>query len=383
MPQLPSPGGEVWLPYLDLVLEDPESLSGWTPRDPFEGSQLSGFSLSAVGSILAARRGGDEPEEKVTALWSLVRAGGGQEPHQVPRYRVECLHKQHSGVFTPPVWPASIPVSQRVMKEDEAWCDIQAQWGIHGFAVAKILIKLESAVNALLAHLDNVSAPTQEALNGFKEEINEAVATPLAHTLHMADWYFNKISTDWHKKISKGERDSQLAHWLKDTPESLTQLFPQDISGAMEAARARCTDHLLSSANRANGGNSNARGAASSTSSSFHMQCSEPFSLTSRQHFCGGHSQSFSLGHQTSSARGASLPMWAAPAQEATPFRPSEHTPCSTESPDVLQVVIRIFLLLSGKSLGLLLLWLIWRTAFIRILRFPNSNALFPSWGFG
>lgn len=165
------------------------------PKRPLEGSQLLEFYLSVVGSSLAAQCGGDEPEEKVTALWSLVRAGGCQNPQCVPWDRVECLYKQDSGISAPPAWLASIPFFQRVMEEDKAWHNIQAQWGIHGFTVGKSLIKLEAPVNTLLACMEDPSASSQEALSDFKNEVNEAVTTTLVHAFCMAGRYFNEIST--------------------------------------------------------------------------------------------------------------------------------------------------------------------------------------------
>lgn len=86
------------------------------PKRLFWGLSALRILLTAVGSALAARLGSSEPEEKVTALWSLVRAGVGRNPHRVPKDRVVRLYKQDSGVFEPPVWPASIPVSQRIME---------------------------------------------------------------------------------------------------------------------------------------------------------------------------------------------------------------------------------------------------------------------------
>lgn len=54
------------------------------PQDPFKGSQLSGFGLSAVGAALAHCRPSDAPEDRECSLWTLVRAGGGQRPGRVP-----------------------------------------------------------------------------------------------------------------------------------------------------------------------------------------------------------------------------------------------------------------------------------------------------------
>lgn len=53
----------------DLTPSEPEDAWGFPP-DPFEGSQLSGFSLSAVGSAFSGRRGGEAPEERERTLVS-------------------------------------------------------------------------------------------------------------------------------------------------------------------------------------------------------------------------------------------------------------------------------------------------------------------------
>lgn len=81
--------------------------------------------------------------------------------------------------------------------------------------------------------------------------INNQVMNPLAHALHMARGQFNEFLTKRWKKIAKNVRDSQLSRWLEDTEESLTDLFPGDISVAMDASRARRTDGLLLLASRA------------------------------------------------------------------------------------------------------------------------------------
>lgn len=78
------PLDEVFLPPPLFPELESEAKSVWPLiQDPFEGSQLSGFSLTAVGSALAGCYGGEAPEEKERALWSLVRAGGGHKdlPH--------------------------------------------------------------------------------------------------------------------------------------------------------------------------------------------------------------------------------------------------------------------------------------------------------------
>lgn len=59
------------------------------PRDPFEGSGLSGFGLLAVTSALLARPLREAPVDREMLLWSLVLTEGGDKPKCIPRGRVE------------------------------------------------------------------------------------------------------------------------------------------------------------------------------------------------------------------------------------------------------------------------------------------------------
>lgn len=67
--------------------------SSWPVQNPFEGSHLLGFSLSAVGTALASHRRGLSKDCK-QALWSLVRSSGGDKPQRVPRDHIECLYRR-------------------------------------------------------------------------------------------------------------------------------------------------------------------------------------------------------------------------------------------------------------------------------------------------
>lgn len=83
-------------------------LSAPPSRDPFQGLDLSGFSLSAVGAAVGSRSA-DAPESKEAALWSLVRAGDGTRPRKIPKDQIERLNKTDSGVF---VMPTPVPEVQ-------------------------------------------------------------------------------------------------------------------------------------------------------------------------------------------------------------------------------------------------------------------------------
>lgn len=62
-------------PYpVDNVLDSLSLLSASPSCDPFQGLDLSGFLLSAVGAALGARRYSGDPELKEAALWTLVRS---------------------------------------------------------------------------------------------------------------------------------------------------------------------------------------------------------------------------------------------------------------------------------------------------------------------
>lgn len=122
--------------------------------------------------------------------------------------------------------------------------------GHAGFSSFSSLIRLEATVNMAVAVGKDNPRSTVESLHHLCADINEQVANPLAHALHMAGGQFNELSTKQRIRIAKSMWDSQLVCWLEDTEESLTQLFPSDVMAAMEAAMARRTDGLLLLARR-------------------------------------------------------------------------------------------------------------------------------------
>lgn len=106
-------------------------------------------------------------------------------------------------------------------------------------------------MNATLAHAEDNPSSAIATLHRLKEDINEQVATPLAHTLRMAGGHLTTCQLTRRKHLAKSVKDQQLSRWLEETDETLTHLFPPDVSGAMEASRALRTDGLLSLASRA------------------------------------------------------------------------------------------------------------------------------------
>lgn len=172
--------------------------------------------------------------------------------------------------------PTKLPVFQHATKEDRAWRDLQARWGLHGLPLSRSLVRLEAAVNKALAHAeDNPSALI--TLHRLKEDINEQVTTPLTHALHMVGGSFNNLSNKRCKHFAKRMKDHQLGHLLEDTDKTLTHLFPLDVSGAMEAFRARRTDGLLTMASRAvSSAQAASRHASSSSLGSFLGRLAEP-----------------------------------------------------------------------------------------------------------
>lgn len=114
--------------------------------DPFEGSAISGFALMAVGCALAVHPAEDSLGNKEVSLWTLVRSGGGDHPKKVPRDRVEKIYHQETRIFTPPSWPPSPPVTQKIIDEDKAVKDVQYQWGMATFALTHGVVRLEVAL---------------------------------------------------------------------------------------------------------------------------------------------------------------------------------------------------------------------------------------------
>lgn len=169
--------------------------------------------------------------------------GPGQwrrQTRRASRDRVERLYRQNDGIFTPPSWPVALPVSQRVLEEDRAWRELQAQWGMQGLALSKSLIRLEAAINAAVALAEDNPPAVVDSLRRLRRDINDRVATPLAHALRMAGWQFNELSIKRRKHIAKSIWEPQLSRWLEDAEDSLTELFPDNIS-----SRDRRTDGLF------------------------------------------------------------------------------------------------------------------------------------------
>lgn len=70
-----------------------------------------------------------------------------------------------------------------MVDKDRSWKEHQAQWGMNGFSIAQSLILLEAAITAALMSVDGRPSRMTETLLSLKEELNEQVATPMAHTL--------------------------------------------------------------------------------------------------------------------------------------------------------------------------------------------------------
>lgn len=175
----------------------------------------------------------------------------------MPRDCVECLYQQAKGVLGPPSWHISLPILQHVSEDNEAWMDIQAQQGTHDYAVSRNLLCLEAVMRSALARAEtDASAALLEAM-ALRDEINEQVVVPPAHTLCMVGEFFNDISTKRKRRLDKSVWDTAVpVGFGQDSPETLTSLFHDDMSNAMEVARAHHTDGLLSLASKAEGGSS-------------------------------------------------------------------------------------------------------------------------------
>lgn len=75
-----------------------------TRRDPFEDSDLQGFSLASAGSALSVRPSLDVPSSREELLWSMVRTGrdGKNKPRRIPHDKTERLYRQDGGVLRRP-----------------------------------------------------------------------------------------------------------------------------------------------------------------------------------------------------------------------------------------------------------------------------------------
>lgn len=217
-------------------------------RDPFVSSALEGFALQSVGSTLGPRPSAASPSPREEYLWLILRTGAtdGQRPRKVQKDKTEKLYKQESGLFAPPAWPASLPVFNRVAEEDRSLRDLQAQWGMVGLALSRAINHLEAVIGPVM-----ISADPENPGSSLKDELDSLVATPLAHALRLVGANFNELSTKRRRRLLKGIRDPQLFKWLEDSKESVSSLFHGDVSAALEAARARRTDGLISMASKA------------------------------------------------------------------------------------------------------------------------------------
>lgn len=88
---------------LDDLLDNISLVSAPTTKDPFSGTDPSGFSLSAMSAAVGGRRVSSSPESKEEALWRIVRAGEGSHPQKVVKDRVEKIYRQDHSMFMPPL----------------------------------------------------------------------------------------------------------------------------------------------------------------------------------------------------------------------------------------------------------------------------------------
>lgn len=233
------------------VIPQSEVLELDFPRDLFEDSKLRGFGLSSVEAALSARPSAEGPSDKESLLWSIVRTGGEGLTRPLPRDKTENLYRQESGAFYPPVWPSTLPVGTRASEDNRLLKELQGQWGMMGLAVSGGIIKLEAVLKEPRDSVDPAFQEISEALAALHEDLNAQVAPRLAHALRLAAGYFNDLSVKRRRKLARAVKDTQLSKWLEETPESTSCLFTADVSGALEAARARRMDGLITIASRA------------------------------------------------------------------------------------------------------------------------------------
>lgn len=313
-PRLEPTGSDLPPPSLVGALEDnspPPSMLGSSVyadhpqhlRDPFEDSSLRGFGLSSVGAALSVRPVSDGPSDRESSLWALVRTGGeGRDrPRRIPRDKTEKLYRQEEGLFAPPVWPSTLPVGPRAVEEDRLLKDLQLQWGMVGLAVARGLVRLEATIKDASEQALQGQVPPTELLASLQESVNAQVGPPLAHALRMTGGYFNDLSVKRRRKLARAIKDSQLSKWLDECPESTTSLFAADVAGALDAARARRTDGLLSIASRA--ARPTATPASSSAATSARGHRFEPYAPV-RRPFRGARLRATSFRGRLSSSRG-------------------------------------------------------------------------------
>lgn len=86
------------------------------------------------------------------------------------------------------------------------------------------LALLQGIVHLNLAILDTVHRleldpmAASGTLMTVKDNVNQCMAMPLAHTLKLAGGYFSDLSSKRWKKIAEGFRDQQLGKWLEAKP---------------------------------------------------------------------------------------------------------------------------------------------------------------------
>lgn len=145
-----------------------------------------------------------------------------------------------------------------------------------GLALTHAINHLEAVIGPVMISMD-----TDQGGSSLKDKLDSQVATPLAHALRLVGANFNELSTKRRRRLIKGIRDPQLVKWLEDTKESVSSLFPGDVSAALEAACTCRTDGPISMASRAT------RPSPADSSTSLRGKRFEPYS-TQRQPFRSG-----------------------------------------------------------------------------------------------
>lgn len=96
----------------------------------------------------------------------------------MPRDWVEQLYHQETGVFVPPTWLVSIPLSQWIIDEDKVLNDLQGHWGMMALALPQDIVMLKAAILMADHSAETNLAAAGSALSTLKDEINSQVLAP-------------------------------------------------------------------------------------------------------------------------------------------------------------------------------------------------------------
>jgi len=251
----PPPGGQD--PDQEQPLVGPMPLlppawpnEGWQQEDQLEAEEegflqerlariegLQDFALPGMAPAFSAPRQqvlGPTPLQ--ARLW--IAARGGQAVQHVAFDKAEAAYKTGAGVFQPAPLPKALSFEPAFLEGDSDLRDVQAQWGVIGFAIAKATTKIEEVVRSIQERTNRGEAIPAEDASRLSRDLALHASRPLAHAFRISAARANMAHKRRRDRLVRvvDAKDRVLARALKEAPLGTEAFFAPDPS--QELARA-------------------------------------------------------------------------------------------------------------------------------------------------